>query len=378
MKLFHSLVSLILLALCCLGIPKSVQAEDASLDYSFYGSFLHTGDIPNVLFLFSSIEENASFDLRRALRAHQIDIIVLSSPGGSVWEGLQMAGIIHDNDLTTFIPEQGLDGKGNCASACSFMFFAGENRAAKGALGVHQFFSSNSQAIAEVGNVEQGVQFTTSEIISFLNEFDTPPFVFERMFQQSDMYYFDPDEMSQITTLNQLETENMSKEISRFVASLADRIERQKQLVSLDGSWKMTLCGKETEVEIRKTSRDSYSVESDKIEATLNFSAPLKLFEMSCSEFEGNNCTRYEANKIQTSISGRYFFQSRGYDNGYYNDGAWINILKFHNSMELKQSHWPEFDSNVLVSLRNTDPDSGCGLSFWKLDTPTLQQVMQD
>lgn len=378
MKLFHSLVSLILLALCCLGIPKSVQAEDASLDYSLYGSFLHTGDIPNVLFLFSSIEENASFDLRRALRAHQIDIIVLSSPGGSVWEGLQMAGIIHDNDLTTFIPEQGLDGKGNCASACSFMFFAGENRAAKGALGVHQFFSSNSQAIAEVGNVEQGVQFTTSEIISFLNEFDTPPFVFERMFQQSDMYYFDPDEMSQITTLNQLETENMSKEISRFVASLADRIERQKQLVSLDGSWKMTLCGKETEVEIRKTSRDSYSVESDKIEATLNFSAPLKLFEMSCSEFEGNNCTRYEANKIQTSISGRYFFQSRGYDNGYYNDGAWINILKFHNSMELKQDHWPEFDSNVLVSLRNTDPDSGCGLSFWKLDTPTLQQVMQD
>ena len=378
MKLFHSLESLVLLALCCLGIPKSVQAEDASLDYSFYGSFLHTGDIPNVLFLFSSIEENASFDLRRALRAHQIDIIVLSSPGGSVWEGLQMAGIIHDNDLTTFIPEQGLDGKGNCASACSFMFFAGANRAAKGALGVHQFFSSDSQATAEVGSVEKGVQFTTSEIISFINEFDTPPFVFERMFQQSDMYYFDPDEMSQITTSNQLDTEDRSRKISSFVASLADRMERQRQLVSLDGSWNMELCGKESEVEIYQTSSNSYSVESDKILATLNFSAPLKLFEMSCSLFEGNNCRAYEAENIPSSISGRYFFQSRGYDNGYYSDGAWINILKFHNSMELSQSAHTEFYSNLLVSLRNADPDSGCGLSFWKLDTPTLQQFMQD
>ena len=31
-------------------------------------------------------------------------------------------------------------GDGNCASACSFMFFAGATRNVEGKLGVHQFF----------------------------------------------------------------------------------------------------------------------------------------------------------------------------------------------------------------------------------------------
>ena len=64
---------------------------------------------------------------------------MLSSPGESVFEGLQIAGIIHDKGLQTYIPKHGLEEEGDCASACSFMFFAGTTRSAEGNLGVHQF-----------------------------------------------------------------------------------------------------------------------------------------------------------------------------------------------------------------------------------------------
>jgi len=76
---------------------------------------------------------------------------VLSSPGGSVIEGLQMAGIINDKNLNTYIPKVGLDSQGTFASACSFMFFAGSERKVGGRLGVHQFSSLDSNKAEEVG-----------------------------------------------------------------------------------------------------------------------------------------------------------------------------------------------------------------------------------
>ncbi len=42
----------------------------------------------------------------------------------------------------------------------------------------------------KIEEVQEGTQFTVSEIIGFLNEFETPSWVFERIFQQSEMYYF--------------------------------------------------------------------------------------------------------------------------------------------------------------------------------------------
>ena len=41
-------------------------------------------------------------------------------------------------------------------------------------------------------------QFTTSEIIAFLNQYDTPPFVYERMFAAPEMYYFNAAELRMI------------------------------------------------------------------------------------------------------------------------------------------------------------------------------------
>jgi hypothetical protein len=61
-------------------------------DEKKYGSFILNTDIPDTLFFIDEIKANDSFELRKALRNHDIQNIVLASPGGSVWEGLQMAG----------------------------------------------------------------------------------------------------------------------------------------------------------------------------------------------------------------------------------------------------------------------------------------------
>ena len=213
-----------LCVLCSLFLPLYAESENR-LGIRFYGSFLYTDTVPNALFFFSDIKKNDSFELRKALRNHDIDTLVLSSRGGSVWEGLSMAGIIHDKGLTTYVPKLGLEGRGDCASACSFMFFAGKTREAEGGVGVHQFYSGSASESAEVEETEEIAQFTVSEIIGFLNEFDTPPFVFERMFQQSKMYYFDNNEMKKIarsvTPLKQEQRSEIEGFINEFLIELA-------------------------------------------------------------------------------------------------------------------------------------------------------------
>lgn len=204
------------------------------LELNFYGSFLHSEQVPNALFFFSDIEKNDSFELRKALRNHDIDTLVLSSRGGSVWEGLSMAGIIHDKKLTTYIPATAIDGEGNCASACSFMFFGGATRIAKGKLGVHQFYSGKPSSKDQIAKTEEIAQFTVSEIIGFLNEFETPPFVFEKMFQQTEMYYFSKPELEQIIRLGNYDISSHSTEINNFItdlnrALLADKSKAQSK-----------------------------------------------------------------------------------------------------------------------------------------------------
>lgn len=137
------------------------------------------------------IKNGDDFELRKALRNHDIDTIVLASPGGSVWAGLSMAGIIFDKKLRVYVPPKGI-----CASACSFMFFGGNERLSEGKLGVHQFASSDPSKTANAVKTQAQSQFTVSEIIGFLNEFDTPRFVLERMFEDREMYWFNEDETS--------------------------------------------------------------------------------------------------------------------------------------------------------------------------------------
>ena len=206
---------------------KSKPKRDLEKEFelSFYGSFIHSEKVPNALFFFDNIEQNDSFEFRKSLRNHDIDLIVLSSPGGLVWEGLQIAGIINDKGLNVYVPKSSGKRDGNCASACSFMFFAGATRNVEGKLGVHQFLSKKNKKREEVGKTQKSSQFTVSEIIGFLNEFETPAWVFERMFQQSEMYYFKEKELVQLETEVSDELATHYEKSEKFISDFAKAFE---------------------------------------------------------------------------------------------------------------------------------------------------------
>ena len=192
----------------------------ANAEERLYGSFIYNSDIPNALFFMDEIKNGDDFELRKALRNHDIDTIVLASPGGSVWAGLSMAGIIFDKKLRVYVPPKGI-----CASACSFMFFGGNERLSEGELGVHQFASSDPSKTANAVKTQAQSQFTVSEIIGFLNEFDTPRFVLERMFEDREMYWFNGDETK---LLNSAEFTLGDVEKSSIVKFATEKIDSSK------------------------------------------------------------------------------------------------------------------------------------------------------
>lgn len=201
-------------------LPYQAIAEK-EFEITRYGSFVHFFGMPEVLFFFNEIEKDDSFYFRKALRNHDIQTIVLFSGGGSVFEGLQMAGIIFDKELTTYVPSEA-----ECLSACSFMFFGGSTKISSGNLGVHQF-SSDEQASKKkenIGDTEKISQFTVSEIVGFLNEFNTPPFVFEKMFQQQEMYFFSEEELALLETRGPKYKPEEFERIEKFLVRLNDYI----------------------------------------------------------------------------------------------------------------------------------------------------------
>ncbi len=121
------------------------------------------------------------------MRDQEVKLVVTASPGGSLYEGLQMAAILHDNQIGTFVPESA-----SCESSCANIFLGGFKRLAAGELGVHQFYteggSTNGTPATEASSAK--TQYTTADIIGIMNQFDTPPFVYEKMFGTQEIYYF--------------------------------------------------------------------------------------------------------------------------------------------------------------------------------------------
>lgn len=180
-------------SILCMAAVLSGQA--LAEDSVRYGSMIWHEELPNALFLTGEIKSGDSFEIRRAMRDQEIQVIVTASPGGNLYEGLQIAAIVNDNALATYLPE-GL----SCESACSMIFFGGESRLVLGELGVHQFYSGADDAAAagrkDVTTAE--TQYTTAEIIGIMNQFETPAFVYEKMFSTTDMYYFKGAEKSRL------------------------------------------------------------------------------------------------------------------------------------------------------------------------------------
>ena len=85
----------------------------------------------------------------------------------------------------------------------AFMFFGGKIRQADCVLAVHQagaYGSDRDKAKEKVSETQQSTQFTVSEIIGFLNEFETPPWVYEQMFRSREFYEFDQEEKERLAS----------------------------------------------------------------------------------------------------------------------------------------------------------------------------------
>lgn len=198
-------------------------ASTAAAEIERYGSLLHHSDLPGVLFLTGEIRDGDSFELRRAMRDQPIVLLVTASPGGSLYEGLQMAAILYDNEIGTYVPEAA-----SCESSCANIFLGGFRRMAVGEIGVHQFYAG-SPGSGSPGLTAAKTQYTTSDIIGIMNQFDTPPFVYEKMFGTTTMYYFKGSEKPR---LNRNDDDEAFLEavtsVDTFVAANPSVIAREK------------------------------------------------------------------------------------------------------------------------------------------------------
>ena len=225
-----------------MALPFSwANADENELELTLFGSFLHSKQMPNAMFLLTDIVNNDSWELRRALRTHDVDTIILASNGGSVAEGLRMAGIIFDKQLTAYVPDA--PSASGCYSACAFMFFAGKNKLSDGQLGVHQVGYYGDNAAGNVnrkqGETLEQAQYTTSEIIGFLNEFETPPWVYERMFRSKEMYVFTTDEKidlsrGEVPEITKTKVRDFLGDLAKYVEALDEKQDQEPKFVIFD------------------------------------------------------------------------------------------------------------------------------------------------
>lgn len=138
-----------------------------------------SADDETVLIIDGGISANAAYIFRDILNNNpQVDTVLLSSGGGYVSVGLDIAEIIHSRGLATWIPSD-LE----CSSICSVIFLAGRSRMVQGKLGVHQVaFGFESNKVA---------QTSAGDMITALNKYGVSPRLFERFLQTppEKMYY---------------------------------------------------------------------------------------------------------------------------------------------------------------------------------------------
>ncbi|MFD2173141.1 hypothetical protein [Rhodobacter lacus] len=110
----------------------------------------------------------------------------MPQPRGNLSEGLHIASILHDKGAGTYVP-----GTARCSSSCADIVFGGAHRPMRGRSGCINPRSGAAPACSRRhAPPPSTAQYTTSEIIGILNQFETPPFVYEKMFSTGDNHYF--------------------------------------------------------------------------------------------------------------------------------------------------------------------------------------------
>lgn len=151
-----------------------------------YGPFFFLPSQPNLLVYVGAVGANDMLNLKKALREHPTisTLILQNNGGGLVHIGLVVAEEVYERGLNTYIPKDSY-----CASACSFVFFAGRQRLAEGRLGVHQISAPEMTG--------EQAQFGVSDIVATLPKYGVSADVLGIMFSTppKEMYFFSPQEI---------------------------------------------------------------------------------------------------------------------------------------------------------------------------------------
>lgn len=151
-----------------------------------YGPFFFLPSQPNLLIYVGAVGANDMLNLKKALREHPTisTLILQNNGGGLVHIGLVVAEEVYERGLNTYIPKDSY-----CASACSFVFFAGRQRLAEGRLGVHQISAPEMTG--------EQAQFGVSDIVATLPKYGVSADVLGIMFStpSKEMYFFTPQEI---------------------------------------------------------------------------------------------------------------------------------------------------------------------------------------
>lgn len=155
------------------GLIFLSTGEASAQDAEKYAPLYYHQEDPQTIYLNGEIDQLLLWKFANLLDVvPNVTTIVLSSPGGEVYPALILAKQIDRMGLRTVIL-----GGDACNSACSFLYFAGVQRTAKGTIGVHQIASRSS-------NLETG-QVALADIIELLEGFSVPNEVIISMLRTS-------------------------------------------------------------------------------------------------------------------------------------------------------------------------------------------------
>gem|GEM_PF-1693078 len=167
--------------------PSTVLPPSDDTAVMEIGNFLVFKEMPGMIGLRGDIGPSTPLDFRRALRSiEDPKVLMLASDGGLVSSALLLAYEVKELGLATYVlPETG------CYSACSFIFFAGAERKADGALGVHQVWSDDADAST--------AQTVVSDILEAFADFGVRQEITSVMLRTrpEDMYVFSENELAQ-------------------------------------------------------------------------------------------------------------------------------------------------------------------------------------
>ena len=159
--------------------------------------------VNNEIVIFTGfIKADEMNEILEEIKAKKPKQMILDSYGGDVPSAGRLARYIHDNGISTYV-----SGVAVCKSACVILFLAGKKWLCEGELGVHQARPSKKMeydiTITKVAYKQ--VQRNMGSLITLLNSFNTPPFVYEQMFKSYDMYNFSKEEIAQMNTVKSLD-----------------------------------------------------------------------------------------------------------------------------------------------------------------------------